>query len=245
MKHTKTIAIASALSVVAAIVTFGVVMPDTSSANVNSTSIEAEIDETGFESVKLSMTTQATDEVATTSATTTTTSTTSTSTTETTTTTTSSTTTTTETTTVTETTTTAPAVTEAPTNPPEYEYSWSTDGEYWYFEPSGWAIDNKSYYVLCNCVANEAGCNWISTYDKALVCEVIFNRLNNGYASIYDVVAARDQFTGSSAYVNLECYSGKVTDDVISAVAFYCSYPEIFNHGYYYFRGDGYQNHFS
>lgn len=137
------------------------------------------------------------------------------------------------------------AVTEAPTEQPIYEYSWSSDGEYWYFEPSGWVIDNQSYYVLCNCVANEAGSNWISTYNKALVCEVIFNRLNGwGYNSVYDVVSAPNQFTGSGNYVNLNEYSYKVNDDVISAVAFYCSYSEIFNEGYYYFTGDGYQNHF-
>lgn len=188
------------------------------------------------------------------------------STTETTTTTTSTTTTTTETSateTTTETTTTEPVVTEPPveseTEPEcipepvaetessqnEYEYSWSSDGEYWYFEPSGWVLDNQSYYVLCNCVAHEAGSNWISTYNKALVCEVIFNRLNYwGYNSVYDVVAAPNQFTGSGGYVYLNTYSGEVNDNVISAVAYYCSYPEIFTEGYMYFTGDGYQNHF-
>ena len=136
-------------------------------------------------------------------------------------------------------------VTETESSQNEYEYSWSSDGEYWYFEPSGWVLDNQSYYVLCNCVAHEAGSNWISTYNKALVCEVIFNRLNYwGYNSVYDVVAAPNQFTGSGGYVYLNTYSGEVNDDVISAVAYYCSYPEIFTEGYLYFTGDGYQNHF-
>lgn len=136
-------------------------------------------------------------------------------------------------------------VTETESSQNEYEYSWSSDGEYWYFEPSGWVLDNQSYYVLCNCVAHEAGSNLISTYNKALVCEVIFNRLNCwGYNSVYDVVAAPNQFTGSSGYVYLNTYSGEVNDDVISAVAYYCSYPEIFTEGYLYFTGDGYQNHF-
>lgn len=136
-------------------------------------------------------------------------------------------------------------VTETESSQKEYEYSWSSDGEYWYFEPSGWVLDNQSYYVLCNCVAHEAGSNWISTYNKALVCEVIFNRLNGwGYNSVYDVVAAPNQFTGSGGYVYLNTYSSEVNDGVISAVAYYCSYPEIFTEGYFYFTGDGYQNHF-
>lgn len=138
---------------------------------------------------------------------------------------------------------TSTAETESSQN--ECEYSWSSDGEYWYFEPSGWVLDNQSYYVLCNCVAHEAGSDWISTYNKALVCEVIFNRLNDwGYNSVYDVVAAPNQFTGSDGYAYLNTYSSEVNDNVISAVAYYCSYPEIFTEGYFYFTGDGYQNHF-
>ena len=156
------------------------------------------------------------------------------------------------------TTTTVPTTTEAVTEPPEqeteppteenptYEYSWYNDEEgNMHFEPSGWVISNRDWVNLCNCVANEAGACWISEYDKALVCEVIFNRYNNwGYGSIYDTIAAPGQFSGSSAYIDLEGYSGKVSSQVESGVAFYCSWPEIFNHGYYFFYGDGYYNHF-
>lgn len=127
-----------------------------------------------------------------------------------------------------------------------YEYSWSTDGEYWYFEPSGWILDNETYYTLCNCVANEAGSYWITEYDKALVCEVIYNRLHDwGYSTVHEVVAAPNQFTNSYKYINLtDQYYEFVNDQVISAVAFYCSYPEIFTEGYHSFTGDGYQNKF-
>lgn len=130
--------------------------------------------------------------------------------------------------------------------PDTYNYSWKTDGEYWYFEPSGWKIDNTTWYTLCNCVANEAGSYGITDYNKALVCEVIFNRLWDwGYNSVYDVVAAYNQFEGSENYISLiDSYYYKVNDNVINAVAFYCSYPEIFNEGYHFFYGDGYQNHF-
>lgn len=130
--------------------------------------------------------------------------------------------------------------------PVSYEYSWYSDGENFYFEPSGWIIDSISWYALCNCVANEAGSYWISEYNKALVCEVIFNRKEKwGYESVYDVISAPNQFTGSSKYINLgNQYSKDVNDGVINAVAFYCSYPNIFNEGYLYFTGDGRQNHF-
>lgn len=173
------------------------------------------------------------------------------------------TTTTSSTTTTPTTTTTVQTTTEAVTEPPEqeteppaeeppteesptYEYSWYNDEEgNMHFEPSGWVISNRDWVNLCNCVANEAGACWISEYDKALVCEVIFNRYNNwGYGSIYDTIAAPGQFSGSSAYIDLEGYSGKVSSQVESGVAFYCSWPEIFNHGYYFFYGDGYYNHF-
>lgn len=164
------------------------------------------------------------------------------------------------TTTPTITTTTVPTTTEPVTEPeteppteeppteesPTYEYSWYNDEEgNMHFEPSGWVISNRDWVNLCNCVANEAGACWISEYDKALVCEVIFNRYNNwGYGSIYDTIAAPGQFSGSSAYIDLEGYSSKVSSQVESGVAFYCSWPEIFNHGYYFFYGDGYYNHF-
>ena len=130
--------------------------------------------------------------------------------------------------------------------PDTYNYSWKTDGEYWYFEPSGWKIDNTTWYTLCNCVANEAGSYGITNYNKALVCEVIFNRLWDwGYNSVYDVVAAYNQFEGSENYIGLtDSYYYKVNNNVIDAVAFYCSYPEVFNEGYHFFYGDGYQNHF-
>lgn len=128
---------------------------------------------------------------------------------------------------------------------PVYEYSWSFDGENWHFEPSGWTISNSDWIVLCNCVANEAGSYWITEADKARVCEVIFNRYHWwGYNSIYDVIAAPNQFEGSDGYINLEEYSYKVTDQVINGCAFYCSWPDVFNEGYLFFTGDGYQNHF-
>lgn len=133
-----------------------------------------------------------------------------------------------------------------PSEPEEYEYAWESDGDYWYFYPSGWVLDNKSWYVLCNCVANEAGSDWVNIWDKAKVCEVIFNRIWDwGYDSVYDCVSAPQQFTGSSNYVELDDYYYKVTGGVIDACAFYCSWPELWDEGYHYFIGDNYANYFS
>ena len=53
------------------------------------------------------------------------------------------------------------------------------------------------------------------------------------------------QFSGSSSYVDLGSFSGKVTDQVREAVDMYLSDPTQFSHGYLSFYGDGSHNHFS
>ena len=66
-------------------------------------------------------------------------------------------------------------------------------------------ITDEEYIILCNAVAHEAGCNWISTYDKALVVEVIMNRVESPLYpnTILGVLTQPYQFTGSSSYVYL------------------------------------------
>ena len=112
---------------------------------------------------------------------------------------------------------------------------------------AGWLpITDEEYIILCNAVANEAGSDWISVYDKARVVEVIMNRVNSNLFpnTIYGVLAQPFQFEGSYSYVNLGTYSSIVTDKVKEAVDLYFSSPESFSEGYYYFYGDGYQNYF-
>ena len=108
-------------------------------------------------------------------------------------------------------------------------------------------ISDEEFIILCNAVAHEAGCNWISTYDKALVVEVIMNRVNSPLYpnSILSVLTQPYQFTGSSSYVYLGDYSHHVTQDVKDAVTLYFTETESFGHGYYSFYGDGYRNYFS
>ena len=112
---------------------------------------------------------------------------------------------------------------------------------------TGWLpITDEEYIILCNAVANEAGSDWISVYDKARVVEVIMNRVNSSQFpnTIYGVLAQPFQFEGSYSYVNLGTFSGIVTDQVKEAVNLYFSSPESFSEGYFYFYGDGYQNYF-
>lgn len=107
-------------------------------------------------------------------------------------------------------------------------------------------ITDEEFIILCNAVAHEAGCNWISTYDKALVVEVIMNRVNSPLYpnTILGVLTQPYQFTGSSSYVYLGTYSHHVTQDVKDAVNLYFTETESFGHGYFGFYGDGYQNYF-
>ncbi|MBO4877164.1 MAG: cell wall hydrolase [Ruminococcus sp.] len=116
-----------------------------------------------------------------------------------------------------------------------------------YTQPVNTGLSDSDYIVLCNAVAHEAGCDWISTYDKAKVVEVIMNRVYSPLYpdSIVGVLTQPYQFTGSSTYVYLGTYSCYVSQSVKDAVDLYFSDPSAFSHGYYSFWGDGTQNHFS
>ncbi len=107
-------------------------------------------------------------------------------------------------------------------------------------------ITDEEFIILCNAVAHEAGCNWISTYDKALVVEVIMNRVESTLFpnTILGVLTQPYQFTGASSYVYLGDFSKHVTQDVKDAVMLYFTEKESFGHGYFYFHGDGYRNYF-
>lgn len=107
-------------------------------------------------------------------------------------------------------------------------------------------ITDEEFIILCNAVAHEAGCNWISETDKAKVVEVIMNRVNSPLYpnTILGVLTQPYQFSGSSSYVYLGKYSSSVSDSVINAVQLYFSDPSSFNHGYFGFYGDGYRNYF-
>ena len=108
------------------------------------------------------------------------------------------------------------------------------------------SVSDSDYVLLCNAVAHEAGSDKISEHDKALVVEVIMNRVNSpSYPdSVYGVLTQNRQFSGSSSYVNLTTFSGKVTQAVKNAVDLYFADPSQFSEGYYSFTGNGSVNYF-
>lgn len=107
-------------------------------------------------------------------------------------------------------------------------------------------ITKSEYIMLCNVVGHEYGANWISEYDKALVVEVVMNRVKSSKFpnTIYGVLTQKNQFSGLGKYINLGKFSHQVTESVKAAVNLYFADPSRFNHGYLYFTGDGRRNYF-
>lgn len=112
--------------------------------------------------------------------------------------------------------------------------------------PNAITVTDREYCMLCNVVGHEYGANWVPEADKALVVEVIMNRVNSPAFpnTIYDVLMQRNQFAGLEYLVNMDGMSGYVTDSVKAAVDLYLADPTQFSHGYLYFNGDGYRNYF-
>jgi hypothetical protein len=127
--------------------------------------------------------------------------------------------------------------------------SYWADEDYLYFD-NGFVISWRDFILLCNCTAWEYGFNYVPCYERSLVVEVVMNRLYSPYygSSIYEVVTASGQFTGSGNYADLDTYLPQVTDDVINAVCICLGNydnPDYYNEGYMYFYGDGIWNYFS
>lgn len=109
------------------------------------------------------------------------------------------------------------------------------------------AISKSDYILLCNCVAHEANLSNISMYEKALVVEVVMNRVKSKSFSntIKGVITEKNQFSGASSYANLKGYSKEVNESVKEAVTYYFSCKKTFDEGYLFFRGNGSYNFFS
>lgn len=100
--------------------------------------------------------------------------------------------------------------------------------------------------MLCNIVGHEYGANWVSEYDKALIVEVIMNRVHSSQFpdTIYGVLMQKGQFPGLSKLVTQGYFSSQVTESVKKAVDLYFADPSQFQHGYLFYTGDGYRNYF-
>ena len=149
-------------------------------------------------------------------------------------------------TTTTTTTTSAATTTTTTTAAPETTTAVTTTAPAVQANTSSLPISDSDFMVLCNVVGHEAGSSWISTYDKAKVVEVIMNRVYSPLFpnSISAVLTQPYQFTGAQSYAFNGTYNWYVTESVKEAVRLYFSDPSQFSHGYLYFWGDGYQNHF-
>ena len=107
---------------------------------------------------------------------------------------------------------------------------------------STYPITEYERILLCNIVANEAGSDWISIYDKACVVACIINRINDSRFpnSIEEVLTQPYQFSG---YYASDCYYPTVTDACIQAVDYYFEHSNEFGN-YLYFEGNGTNNVF-
>ena len=149
-------------------------------------------------------------------------------------------------TTTTTTTTSTSATTTTTTAAPETTTAVTTTAPAVQATKSSLPISDSDFIVLCNVVGHEAGSSWISVYDKAKVAEVIMNRVYSPLFpnSISAVLTQPNQFAGAQSYAFNGTYNWYVTESVKEAVRLYFSDPSQFSHGYLYFWGDGYQNHF-
>lgn len=107
---------------------------------------------------------------------------------------------------------------------------------------STYPITEYERILLCNIVANEAGSDWISIYDKACVVACVVNRVNDSRFpnSIEEVLTQPYQFSG---YYASDCYYPTVTDACIQAVDYYFEHSNEFGN-YLYFEGNGTNNVF-
>lgn len=108
------------------------------------------------------------------------------------------------------------------------------------------SVTDREYIMLCNVVGHEYGSDWVPIEEKALVAEVIMNRVNSPQFpdTIYEVLTQYNQFAGLESLVEMDHMSGYVTQSVRDAVDLYLSNPAQFQHGYLFFNGDGYRNYF-
>lgn len=136
------------------------------------------------------------------------------------------------------------------TEPVEYEYEYEYESDNIIIEETKSSPVAESYLpiteyertLLINLVANEAGSDWISIYDKACVVACVMNRINSPDFpnTIEEVLTQPYQFSG---YYASSYYYSTVTDACIEAVDYYFNHPSEFG-SWLYFEGNGTNNYF-
>lgn len=108
------------------------------------------------------------------------------------------------------------------------------------------SVTEEEYIMLCNIVGHEYGGAFVPVEEKALVVEVIMNRVHSPLFpnTVYEVLTQPNQFTGLEYLIEMDTMSYYVTDSVRAAVDLYLSDSSQFQHGYLFFSGDGIRNYF-
>lgn len=112
-------------------------------------------------------------------------------------------------------------------------------------------VSYTDYLMICNVVGHEYGADWVDIAEKALVAEVIMNRVSSSAfpSTVEQVLVAPNQFSGAQSwavyYAHQGQYSPWVTESTKTAVNYYFEHISDYQHGYLYFCGDGWRNYFS
>lgn len=100
-------------------------------------------------------------------------------------------------------------------------------------------IDSYSYQLLAELIEHEAGCSWLSTYDKAHIAAAVMNRVYDARFpdTVYDNLIDQTQFPGY--------YPGCIipSPEAYAALDYYLAHPNEFDNSNSWF-GDGNQNYF-
>lgn len=100
-------------------------------------------------------------------------------------------------------------------------------------------IDSYSYQLLAELIEHEAGCSWISIYDKAHIAAAVMNRVYDARFpdTVYDNLIDQSQFPGY--------YPGCIIPSAAAyeALDYYLAHPNEFDNSNSWF-GDGTNNYF-
>ena len=127
-------------------------------------------------------------------------------------------------------------------------YEYTADDDYLYFNDI--TISRRDYILLCNCVGWEYGSYYVPLYERSLVCEVIFNRINSPRfpSDLYSVITQRYQFSGSGNYADADHFvkdgGSQAVQDAVCTYLYNMNSDTYYNEGYLFFSGDGYWNYF-
>ena len=118
-------------------------------------------------------------------------------------------------------------------------------------ELEDFSVSEEDALYIAQTIYGEAGSDYISTAEKAMVAWTVLNRLDDGYGgatNVYEVVSASGQFYGFLAGTTPPENLLEIARDVLrrheAEWAGYTGVGRVLPPGYYYFYGDGAHNYF-